>query len=108
MLRGRTDVRNHGAAYWRSWWWPAGYALLGHARCVTAEWNGLDVHADECLPFDALAEADFRPTKTPPARSVSRMAAVFSGRSRNNSAATAFDRQHAVGGVKSRWQCKTK
>ena len=33
---------------------------------VSADRNGPDVHADECLPFGALAEADFRPTKRRP------------------------------------------
>src|SRR6266851_2859095 len=66
MPRGRTDLRNHGAAYGCSWWRPAGYALLGRARCVTAERNGLDVLADERLPFGALAEADLQPTKRRP------------------------------------------
>src|ERR1700746_1349119 len=61
MLRGRADLRNHGTTYGRSWRWAAGYALLGHATCITAEWNGLDVHADERLPFGALAEADLQP-----------------------------------------------
>jgi hypothetical protein len=36
------------------------YALLGRARRVTAERNGCDGLADECLPFAALAEADCR------------------------------------------------
>src|ERR1700736_6495287 len=64
MPRGRADLRNHGAAYRRSGWRPAGYALLGRARCVTVERNGPDVLADECLPFGALAEADLGPTKS--------------------------------------------
>jgi hypothetical protein len=102
------DLRNHGTACGRSWWWPAGYALLGHARCITAEWNGLDVYADEYLSFGPLAEADFQPTKTAPARPILSMRAGRSGRSRNNGAATAFDRQHAVGEVKSRRQCKNE
>src|ERR1700730_14745133 len=66
MPRGRADLRNHGAAYGCSWWRPAGYALLGRARCVTAERNGPDVLADECLPFGAWAEADLQPTKRCP------------------------------------------
>ena len=32
--------------------------LCSAARCVTAERNGLDVHADERLSFGALAETD--------------------------------------------------
>jgi hypothetical protein len=30
-------LRNHGAAGGCPWWRPAGYALLGRARCATAE-----------------------------------------------------------------------
>lgn len=60
MPRAGTDLRNDGVSYGRSWWWPAGYALLGHAICVTAEWNALDVLADACLPFGTLAEADLQ------------------------------------------------
>ena len=35
--------------------------VLRCASCVTARRNGLDVHADERLPFGALAEADLQP-----------------------------------------------
>src|ERR1700682_3911240 len=66
MSRGYADLRNHGADDGCSWWRPAGYALLGRARCVTAQRNGPDVLADECLPFGALAEADLRQTKRRP------------------------------------------
>src|ERR1700736_4771733 len=66
MARGRADLRDHGAAYVCSWWRPAGYVLLGRARCVTAERNGPDVLADERLPFGALVKADPRPTKRSP------------------------------------------
>src|SRR5260221_6777438 len=66
MPRGRPDLRNHGAAYGRSWWRPAGYALLGHARRVTAQRDGPDVPADERLPFGTLAEADLAPAKRSP------------------------------------------
>jgi hypothetical protein len=65
MLCGGSDLRHHGATDGRSWWWPAD-AMLGCAGCVTAEWNGLDVHADERLPFEALAEADLEPAKRCP------------------------------------------
>ena len=44
----------------------AGCALLGGARCVTAERNGPDVPADDCLPFGAVAEADLRPAQRCP------------------------------------------
>ena len=60
MPRAGTDPRNDGVTYERSWWWPAGYVLLGRAIWVTAEWNALDVLADECLPFGTLAEADLQ------------------------------------------------
>ena len=66
MPRGYADLRNHGATDGCSWWRPAGYALLGRARCVTAERNDPDVRADECLPFRALAEADLQPAKQCP------------------------------------------
>src|SRR5260370_25015941 len=66
LPRGGADLRNHGAVYGCSWWRPAGYALLGRTRCVTAEWNGPDLLADECLPFGALAKADLRPTNLCP------------------------------------------
>jgi hypothetical protein len=67
--RSRADLRNHGAAYGCSSCRPAGYALLGRARCVTADRNGPDVLAHECLPFGALAEADLQPAKRcPPVR----------------------------------------
>jgi hypothetical protein len=49
-----------------SCWWPAGNVLLDRARRVTAEWDGLDVYADECLPFGALAEAHLQPAKRRP------------------------------------------
>src|SRR5215467_6129487 len=66
MPRCDADLCNHGATCGHSWRWPAGYVLRGRARCVTAEWNGPDVHADECLPFGAMAEADFQPAKRCP------------------------------------------
>jgi hypothetical protein len=34
--------------------------LCGRASGITAEWDGLDVPADECVPFGAVAEADVR------------------------------------------------
>jgi hypothetical protein len=44
---------------------PDGYALLGRAW-VSADRNGPDVHADERLPFGALAEADLQAAKRCP------------------------------------------
>ena len=60
------NLRDHGAAYEYLWWGTAGYTLLGHAWCVTAERNGPNVPANERLPFGALVEADFRPAKRRP------------------------------------------
>src|SRR5271165_4336203 len=59
MSRSYADLRNHGADDRCSRRGPGGYALLGRAW-VSADRNGPDVHADECLPFGALAEADPR------------------------------------------------
>src|SRR5882724_3723839 len=64
--RGHADLRDHGCSDGRSWF--ARCALLGHARCITAERNDPDVLADGCLPFSTLAEANLRPAKRcPPA-----------------------------------------
>src|SRR5262245_17099240 len=66
MPRGGAGLRNHGATDGRSRRRPAGYVLHGRARWVTAEWNDMDVHADERLPFGALAEVDLPPAKRCP------------------------------------------
>src|SRR5262245_14725399 len=63
MPRGGAGLRNHGATDGRSRRRPAGYVLHGRARWVTAEWDDMDVHADERLPFGALAEVDLPPAK---------------------------------------------
>jgi hypothetical protein len=65
MSRGYADLRNHGADDGCSRRGPDGYALLGRAW-VSADRNGPDVHADERLPFGALAEAGLQPTKRCP------------------------------------------
>src|SRR5437868_14138499 len=66
MPRGRAEFRHHGAADGRAWRRCARHALLGRARCVTAERNGPEVFADERLPFGALAEAGLQPRKRCP------------------------------------------
>ena len=40
--------------------------MLGRATCVAAERDGLDVCADERVPFGALAEVDLRQAKRRP------------------------------------------
>ena len=65
MSRGYADLRNHGADDGCSRRWHDGYALLGRAW-VSADRNGPDVRADECLPFGALAEADLQAVKRRP------------------------------------------
>jgi hypothetical protein len=42
-LGAAPTFRNHGALYGCPWWRRAGYALLTHARCVTAERHVPDV-----------------------------------------------------------------
>jgi hypothetical protein len=62
MPGGGARLRNGGASY-GSAWCRCGNALLGNARCVTAERNGADVLADERVSFSALVQADLAPPK---------------------------------------------
>ena len=57
IVRGRADLRGHGAAYCCGWQRPARYTLFGCERIAGGR-DGPDVFADERLPFGALAETD--------------------------------------------------
>src|SRR6266853_6471095 len=58
IASSRADLRSHGGADGYPWWRTVRYALLGNARCITADRNVLDVLVDECRPFGALAKID--------------------------------------------------